>query len=310
MNKEKGKKYLIRLLRWLAVKMIAKYQPGIVVVTGSAGKTSTKEAIAVVLSSFRWVRATKGNFNNEIGVPLTILGDWNKITGNGFWVKVIFSSLFRLLFRVKYPEVLVLEYAADRPGDIKYLLDIARPQIGVVTTIGEIPVHVEYYSGPEAVAREKSKVVECLPSTGFAILNFDDLAVQDMKQRTRGHVVTFGFSPEAEVAISNFEYKMEGSRPTGISFKLNYGGSFVPVKLSGCFGKAQAYAAAAGCLGICWKSENIPMKRTKPSANWLGKPLIFYLPLARARNLLLKRRKRRVWRKKISIVLIPLMTQN
>lgn len=271
MNKEKGKQYLVQLLRWLAIKTIAKYQPGIVVVTGSAGKTSAKEAIAAVLSSFRWVRATKGNFNNEIGVPLTILGNWNKIAGGWFWVKVVIGSFFRLLFRVTYPEVLVLEYAADRPGDIKYLLDIARPQIGVVTTIGEIPVHVEYYSGPEAVAREKSKVVECLPSTGFAILNFDDVAVQDMKQRTRGHVVTYGFSPEAEVFISNFEYRMEGSRPAGISFKLNYGGSFVPVKLGGCFGKAQAYAAAAGAsvglvfgLNLVQVSEALADYRTLP----------------------------------------------
>ncbi len=250
-NKEKAKNYLLQLIRWLAIKTIEKYQPGVVAITGSVGKTSTKEAVYTVLKSFRSVRATKKNFNNELGVPLTILGDWEVIEGKFFWLKVVAFALYQLVFRVKYPELLILEYAADRPGDIKYLLDIARPQIGIVTAVGEIPVHVEYYSGPEAVAREKAKIVEALPANGFAILNADDWMVLDMKERTRAHAVAYGFGPDAEVAITNFEYRMTGNRPTGISFKLNYSGSFVPVKLEGCFGKAQAYAAAAGaCAGL------------------------------------------------------------
>lgn len=220
-------------------------------VTGSVGKTSVKEAIYTILKGSRSVRATSGNFNNEIGVPLSILGDWQKITGKWFWPKVLLASLWRLVFKVKYPQILILEYAADHPGDIKYLLDIAKPQIGAVTAIGEIPVHVEFFSGPEAIAREKSKVVEVLPVTGFAILNHDDQVVLEMRHRTRAHVITYGFASDAEVQITNFENRMEKFRPAGISFKLNYGGSFVPVKLEGCFGKVQAYtAAAAACVGL------------------------------------------------------------
>src|SRR3989344_3982607 len=110
---------------------------------------------------------------------MTILGDWEKPGGPLFWLWVIVISLWRILIKSPYPEILVLEYAAEKPGDIGYLLEIAKPQIGVVTTIGEIPVHVEFYSGPEAVAKEKRKVIEALPSTGFAVLNHDDLAVLD-----------------------------------------------------------------------------------------------------------------------------------
>ena len=251
MSKEHLQQYLQKILRQLAIWTIQKYQPGVLAVTGSVGKTSTKEAIYAVLKKYRKTRETSGNFNNEIGLPLTILGDWQEISGKYFWLKVILISLFKLVFRWKYPELLVLEYAADKPGDIKYLLDIAKPQVGIITTIGDIPVHVEFYSGPEAVAREKSKVIEFLPATGFAILNYDDQAVFEMKDRTRAHIMTYGFGEGATLQITNLETRMDGNKPGGISFKLNYGGSFVPVRLDGCFGKAQAYAAAAAaCAGI------------------------------------------------------------
>lgn len=241
------------VLRLLAAWTLKKYQPGIVGVTGSVGKTSTKEAIYTVLRTARNVRASSGNFNNEIGLPLAILGNWQKIGGSLFWPKVILASIFRLVFRLAYPEILILEYAVDRPGDMKYLLDIAKPQMGVVTAVGEIPVHVEFFSDPDSVAKEKSRIIEALPAMGFAILNYDDEAVLKMKERTRAHVMTFGFGDGAELKISNLEYRQEGGRPLGISFKLENVGSFVPVRLDGCFGKSQCYAsAAAACVGLAF----------------------------------------------------------
>jgi len=251
--------YLRNILKWLLALLsrwtLAKYSPGIVGVTGTVGKTSAKEAIAAVLRQIRKVRSSSGNFNTEFGLPLTILGDWEKSGGLFFWLKLITGSFFRLLFggRAAYPELLVLEYGADRPGDIKCLLDIARPQIGIVTAVGDIPVHVEFYSGPEAVAREKSRLVEALPAIGFAVLNFDDEAVYEMRDRTRAHVITYGFGNGADVKVTNLENRQEGGKPTGVSFKLEYGGSFVPVRLEGSFGKVQAYAAAAAAaVGIAF----------------------------------------------------------
>ncbi len=243
------KKQLKNILKWklrfLARWAIWKYQPGIVGITGTVGKTSTKEAVITVLRSIRKTRPSAGNFNNEFGLPLAILGDWEKVSGAIFWFKVIFVSFFRLIFGRSYPELLVLEYAADRPGDLKYLLELVRPQIGVVTAIGDIPPHVEFYSGSDAVAREKSRLVEALPAVGFAILNYDDQAVYEMREHTRAHVITYGFSEGSEVRITNFENRTEDGKPAGISFKLEYGGNFVPVRLDGAFGRAQAYAAAA-----------------------------------------------------------------
>jgi UDP-N-acetylmuramoyl-tripeptide--D-alanyl-D-alanine ligase len=254
------KDFLIKLLkkklRLLARLIIWRYRPGIIGVTGSVGKTSTKIAITTVLGSERIVRCSPGNFNNELGLPLTIISSSTKIDGLFFWPKVIFKAIWQIiaplgLLREKYPEILVLEYGADRPGDIKYLLSIARPNMSIITAVGEIPVHVEFYSGPEELAREKCRLIEFLPAAGFAILNSDDEAVYNLKDRTRAHLMTFGYGRGADIRITGFETQSEGDRPIGISFKIEYGGSFVPVRLSGVFGRAQGYAAgAAACIGL------------------------------------------------------------
>jgi len=166
--KKIGLKILRFTLKSLARATLRKYQPGIIGVTGSVGKTSAKLAIGAVLGKYRKTRVSPANFNNEIGLPLTILSDYSAITGRLFWLRVILSSIKNLVLRADYPEILVLEYGADKPGDLNYLLSIAQPQIGVITAVGEIPVHVEFYSGPEEVAREKAKLVESLSSSGIA----------------------------------------------------------------------------------------------------------------------------------------------
>lgn len=256
-------------MKILAQATIRKYKPGIIGVTGSVGKTGTKEAIYTVLRNMRTARMSQGNFNSAIGLPLTILGDWpdkdlhllsreappgkNRIKKALFLLKVVSMSVLRLMFgtRAAYPEILVLEYGADKPGDIKKLLDIVRPQLSVITAIGAVPVHVEFYSGPEAVAREKGRLIEHLASNGFAILNGDDEAVASLKDKTRAHVITFGFNEGVELRITNFEHRVANGVPQGVSFKLNYGGSFVPVKIDGSLGRAAAYAsAAAAAVGI------------------------------------------------------------
>jgi UDP-N-acetylmuramoyl-tripeptide--D-alanyl-D-alanine ligase len=256
-------------LKRLSQLTIWRYRPGVVGVTGNVGKTSTKLAISAVLGSGRKVRWSQGNFNSEFGLPLTILGNWGpdelfivsrkqpagerSFAKAIFWLKVLGKSLYRLAaYRPSdYPEILVLEYGADKPGDIKHLVSLARPNVSVITAIGEIPVHVEFYNGPEDVAREKARLIECLPSSGYAILNRDDERVMGLKDRTRAHLMTFGFSKDADMKIVNFENRIENDHPVGIAFKLQYGGHSVPVKVDNAFGKSQAYAAAAAaCVGV------------------------------------------------------------
>ena len=225
----------------------------IVGITGSVGKTSAKEAIKEVVSRERMVRAPAKNFNNELGLPLTIIGDFQTIGGMFFWFEVLGRGIYKILVRDKaYPEVLVLEYGIDRPGDMKKLLDIARPHIGVFTAIGKIPVHIEYFTGPEQVAKEKAKLIAQLPSTGFAILNADDPLVMRAKTETRAQVVTFGSSEHADVRITNFSNHFDGTH-AGISMKLTYGGSFIPLRIDGALGEAQAISSSiAAAVGLAF----------------------------------------------------------
>jgi UDP-N-acetylmuramoyl-tripeptide--D-alanyl-D-alanine ligase len=263
---------LKKLLKKCSSAIIWNYQPEIIAITGSVGKTSAKDAIFAVLSKKgesslsekeRWrVRKSKGNFNNEIGTPLNIIGEWSdgdlqlisretpagtkRIQKIFFWMRVFVKAVGSIMVHraKRYPQVLVLEYGADRQGDIKYLLGMARPKIGVVTAIGETPSHLEYYPDAEAVAREKGRLIESLPAGGWAILNYDDELVLGMQEKTRARVKTFGFGEGADVRISQFENQSVDGRPEGIAFKIEHEGSFVPVTVKSVFGRAQAYSIA------------------------------------------------------------------
>ena len=274
-------KILKYILKQLARMIIWRFEPDIIAITGSVGKTSAKEAIYAVLQNHKRARKSSGNLNNELGMPLTVLKDFSdeelKIVSRGypagkdkikkmfFWIKATLFALFKFLFSGKssYPEILILEYGADRPGDIKYLLEIAKPKIAVISAIGGTPVHIEFYESSQAVAKEKSKLLENLFTSNFAILNFDDEMAMEMKEKTRAKIMTFGFNLPAEasakegevpdVKITNFENKYGDNETIGVSFKIEYVGSFVPVFLKNVFGKSHAYAAAIGAtVGIIY----------------------------------------------------------
>src|SRR3989344_1612355 len=227
-----------------------RFQPQIIGITGNVGKTSTKEAIGAVVSRIKKVRVGGGNLNNEVGLPFNIIsGSADEYYEKGgsliFGIKTFFKAIFGLLSS-DYPEILVLEYGADKPGDIKKLARKYKPHVSVVTAVGEIPVHVEFFSGPEELAREKRKLVEVLDSTDFAVLNFDDLIVLEMKDKTRAKVLTYGFGEGAVVKASNLNVRTdEHGFLVGLGLKIQQGESFVPVRIDGSLGKSQGYAAAA-----------------------------------------------------------------
>ncbi|MCL5006872.1 MAG: UDP-N-acetylmuramoyl-tripeptide--D-alanyl-D-alanine ligase [Patescibacteria group bacterium] len=245
------------LLKNMARNLVRKYRPLVVGITGSVGKTSTKLATAAVLKSKFNVRVPGGNLNNELGLPLAIIGEYKAASGWLFWLRPVFRAAIWSVFRLPYPEVVVLEYGADRPGDIGYLLGIVKPDIAVVTAVGEVPVHVEFYGNAEAVAAEKARLVRSLGVNGIAILNFDDQQTIDMRSKAKGKVITFGFSAGAEVRITSFENRSNDGQPVGIAFKLEYEGGFVPVRIDGVLGKSHAAAAAAAAAVGLAKGLNL-----------------------------------------------------
>ena len=163
-------------------------------VTGSVGKSTTKEMIAEVLGTRYRTLKSPGNLNNEIGLPLTILR-----LSSGY-------------------ERAVLEMGFYVPGEIQFLCDIALPQIGVVTNIGT--VHAERAGSQEAIARGKSELIQALPADGVAILNFDDHWVRRMEEKAKARVFFYGLSPEADLWAD----QIEGLGLDGIRFRLHYKG--------------------------------------------------------------------------------------
>lgn len=164
----------------------------VVGITGSVGKSTTKEMVAEVLGARYRTLKNPGNLNNEIGLPLTILR-----LGSGY-------------------ERAVLEMGFYVPGEIQFLCDIALPQIGVVSNIGT--VHAERAGSQEAIARGKSELIQSLPEDGVAILNFDDPWVRKMEEKSKARVFFYGLSPEADLWAD----QIEGLGLDGIRFRLHY----------------------------------------------------------------------------------------
>lgn len=238
------KKFIVYILRVLTRRVLERYKPVVVGITGSVGKTSTKEAVFSVLHRKFHVAKSDANLNNDIGIPCTILG----ITPSGTrdehatlrsrvrFVRGLFHAI-RLAFgprRRHFPKILILELGADKPGDMAYLSELLKPQVVVVTAIGEVPAHVEFYSSPEAVAKEKAHILKYVGADGFAALGADDLIVLAMKEKVRGHVMTFGFGPGADLRASDLAYYMHDDRISGLSFKIHKGPPRLASGEAGC----------------------------------------------------------------------------
>jgi len=239
-----------KLLTWGAKRIIRKHQPKVVAVTGSIGKTSTKDAIALVFGSDLPSRKSPESYNNELGVPLTILGQQAPGRNPTRWLRTL-RSIFGTRGR-QYPQVLVLEMAADHPGDIGKLVQIAPPTVGVLT--GITPVHTEFFGTLDAVAEEKGSLIASLPEQGIAVLNRDDALVWEQRQRTRATVLSYGFHGDADIGVAQtelcgtFEGKTEEDR-IGMHAKIKIQGNEFPLTIPRLLGQHQLYPVLAA-IGV------------------------------------------------------------
>lgn len=237
------------------------YSPKVVAITGSVGKTSTKDAVYAVLQKKFHVRKSEKSFNSEIGIPLTILGLGNAWGNPLQWIQNIIDGLLLVVRRSPYPEWLVLEVGADRPGDISSLSSWLKVDVAIITRLPEVPVHVEFFDSVEAVIEEKASLMDAVKPGGAILLYADDERTRKLEQRLPApdaQIVLFGFEPETDVWASKFEVvREEGPErwPVGMRAQITIGEESVPVEIVGSLGThaflpAVAAAAAGHVLGV------------------------------------------------------------
>ncbi len=204
-----------------------KSEARVIGITGSVGKSTTKEVVAGVLGRHFRTLKNPGNYNNEIGLPLTLL----RLTEGH--------------------ESAVLEMGFYLPGEIEFLCDIALPQVGVITNIGT--VHAERAGSQEAIAAGKAELVKALPEDGTAILNYDDPIVRRMAELTSARVFFYGLDAQADLWAD----QVEGLGLDGIRFRLHYGGETLHLQVP-MIGRHSVHtalrAAAVGLVeGLTWQ---------------------------------------------------------
>jgi UDP-N-acetylmuramoyl-tripeptide--D-alanyl-D-alanine ligase len=201
----------------LAAMLRKRIDPVVVGITGSNGKTTVKEMVASILALEADVLATRGNYNNELGVPL---------------------SLFGLEPRHRYA---VLEMGASKSGDIAYLANIAKPDLGLITNIG--PAHLHGFGSEEGVARAKGEIFAALPAGGWAIINADEpWSNLWTEMNSAGHALTFGSQTGSDVQLVEKEGSARICTPAG-EFELR-------LSLPGRHNLLNATAAAAVALAL------------------------------------------------------------
>ena len=211
-------------------------------ITGSSGKTSTKDLLAQVLATAGETVAPVGSFNGEIGVPLTVC-------------RVTPTTRF-----------LVAEMGARGIGHIAYLTRIAPPQIGVVLNVGS--AHVGEFGGRDNIARAKAELVQALPADGVAVLNADDPVVAAMAAHTQARVVRVGESPDADVRAEDVMLDASG-RPTFV-LVTSGGSARVMLRLHGRHHVGNALAAAAVALecGLSLTDIGTALGEAGPVSRW------------------------------------------
>lgn len=252
---------LTSLQRWLgqtAKIAVKRERPFIIAITGTVGKSTTRQACAAILEADgkgAEIRVSPKNYNNEYGVPLTVLGAAAPGRSLVGWIALLLRSLaVRVgLLRV-CPKILVMEMGADHPGDISYLTGLVQPDIAIVTAVTPdrsdlAPVHLANYSSIDALAEEKAQLVKAVKKNGTVILNADDKRVFSMRHLTDAHVLTFGEADGADVRLVEKHILTDsgpyGNEPVGLRAKFETYAHRDELTIPGVFGSSIAYALGA-----------------------------------------------------------------
>jgi UDP-N-acetylmuramoyl-tripeptide--D-alanyl-D-alanine ligase len=245
------KSLIKRIFQYEARLILRKYKPKVIAITGSVGKTSTRDAIYLVLSKKYFVRKSERSFTTELGVPLTVIGCSQGQGTVPQWLKNVFIGLWVIIRTQHYPEWLILEIDGDRPGDFQRLSTWFSPDILVVTAITDVPSHVEIFGSTDALISEKKFLLQALRADGMVVYDGDDQRSREYASAFEGTKVSAGFADGSDIIGSRFTVLYgntdAGSVPTGMSFEISAGGICVPISIFGSVGIHNEYACLLAC---------------------------------------------------------------
>ncbi len=252
------KKIVIKILTLESKLILRKYRPFIVAVTGSVGKTSTKDAIYCVLKDqSEYVRKSDKSFNSEFGLPLTVIGVSNAWRSMWGWMRNIFAGLKLILLDEDYPDCLVLEIGADHPGDIKNITKWLKPDISVITKVSKTPVHVEFFKSPEQVFEEKAALAEAVKPGGSLILFGDDMEILKMAHMVEDKnvkVITYGtqnVNVKGKNLTIEYRFDQDLKYPVGIRFDIEMNANTKSISVANVLGETYQYPIlAAAAVGV------------------------------------------------------------
>jgi UDP-N-acetylmuramoyl-tripeptide--D-alanyl-D-alanine ligase len=248
------------MLKKMAQRRLSKFKGRVIAVTGSVGKTSTKEAIYTVLNSRFRVRCSSKSMNSDFGVLLTILDIESGYSSATKWTWYLMKGFLHSLRR-DHSEVLLLEVGVDTPGDMDFIASIIRPDMVVLTEIAEVHVGEGQFANVEEVLAEKVKIVEAMGEDGVLVVNTDNERLAAVaKKRGKKGTVAYGRSKEADFWASNVQDSLEGLR-----FILHSGEERFEVKVP-VLGDYQIYsllpAIVAGVkLGMSFEQAVVAIQR-------------------------------------------------
>ncbi len=258
---------VVKILSWESKRILDKHLPFIISITGNVGKTTTKDYVYSLLR-YKYgqnVRASEKSQNSEFGLNLTIIGEKNAWNSPIDWLKVLWSGLVKVYTLKKYPEVLVLEVGADKPGDIRLLSKIFKSNLVVLTAFQEAPTHGEFFLNIDQHINEKKVLVETMEKDGAIVFNADDQVMSKMARESKEksnniQIFSFGYATDSNVQILDCnnlyddQAELIGSK---IKFRINLQSEAFKVmydldlRFLSVTGNAHAYSiASAICVAL------------------------------------------------------------
>ena len=231
------KKIIQHYLKLFTKIILWRHKPFIVAVAGSTNKTTTKDYILKFLREKYGEKEVRGNpksYNTEIGLPLAILYLNSGESSALRWLKILVQAKIRALFGRKFPKKLVLEFGVEEKGDMKYLLEMVRPNVAIVTNIEGSYTYSN--SGLEKIFEEMKIMAENIPKDGYILLNADDERVNGLKKHTKAKTFTYGFSENADARAENLKTDAQGQT---FGFVFQGKKEFVRIKK---YGRTNIYA--------------------------------------------------------------------